>query len=94
MSNNDTGLLPESHSFSVTTEDGYAVDLGTLANEMLTARRNQMQDAEHESPMNPGRFARASFETGVDLTVHTICGKAAGDAFREHCENMWRTGQG
>lgn len=60
MSDDNGGLLPESHSFPVTTEDGHTVELGPLANALLTAGRNRMQDAEGESPLNPVTRLRKS----------------------------------
>lgn len=61
---------------------------------MQTARRNQMQAAEHDSPTNPGAIARSGFEAGVYAAVASICGKAVVKEFQAHCEEMWRSGQG
>lgn len=92
MSDASREVLPESHTFPVTTKDGHMIDLGPLANELLTARRNQMQDAELDTPMNPGKLVRAGFEMGVYAAVRSIGGRDARDAFREHCDQMWRAG--
>jgi hypothetical protein len=86
----DSGLLPDSHSFVVTTDDGHTVELGPLVNAVLTTQRNTMRDAEFDRPMIPGLKVAAGFMAGAQYVVEVICGKAAAKPFQAHCDEMWR----
>jgi hypothetical protein len=73
-----TGENPsDAPSLTVTTPEGYVVDLGPLVHVARETRRNSLVASEQESETAPGSTLTAATVLGMRIAVSTLFGRQA-----------------
>jgi hypothetical protein len=76
----------QAEHLTVTTPEGYVVDLARLVTAARTVQRNALQDAEQGQKYAAIHQTMVGVMMGTQVAVRTLCGNEAARVFQEHTD--------